>query len=943
MRQFLTLLFSVLALSLSFSQNTGSIIGKVLDKDLNNEPLPFANILIEGTSVGTTTDFDGLFEINDLTPGTYNVLISFVGYETQRATLAVEAEKVTEISVSIGTLSDALDEVVVTTVARKDSEMALLINQKNALAMKQEIGAEEISKKGIGNAATAVIKTSGVSRQEGSGTIFVRGLGDRYNITLYNGLPLPSNNPSRKNIDLGLFTTDIVKSIGIDKAFQANQYGDFAGASIDIVPKETSGNQLLSFSWGGAINTAVSKVDKFYLHSGPTRNGFYEANYPKDPMNAYRFKSSMDRQEAFNGATPLNTNFGVQFNKTITLGEYQKISVFAVGNFDNKFTYNEGVSRGSVNTSGLVFKDFDFKKFQYETNTTGMFNLGYFSEKSSLKINSLLVNSTNQNQQEYKGVIDVFDYAPEGGGYVQRAVFERTTLNVNQLLAEHQFSDALTASMGLGYNLMDNSIPNRRQTTITPENWDNPQGPLSFKQTLNAGDNHRFYQSLTENEIAANMKLDYVLGRDENGTYKSKISLGYNGKLKDFDFGATQFNFKIITRSNGRTIDQPIVSSPYQLDEYFNQANFLNGLFDIRTFRGRASQANALDPQTYDGQQNIHAGYINIEHNLTDKTAVLFGLRAESVYQEIGWSTSIDPSGDRFAIDKLEWLPSLIVRHAFKEDHNLRFSLSKTYTLPQIKERALFQFEEVTQVYIGNPALYASTDYNVDFKWEYFPSGNELVSAALFGKLIENPINDAAINSASNDISYVNSGDQAIAAGAEIEIRKNLISKLRSVGDITLKQNLTIGLNLSYLFSNQKLDAQKVLEETQAIGLLPLSVDFTKTEDKLTGASEILANFDTTFFHEFNEEQNFQTSLLFNYFSDRIYAFGTEGRGNIVDKGIPTLNWVSKGKLGKGFGLSLSAKNLLNPSVERFQEVQNVTILSYKKGIEVGLGISYSF
>lgn len=943
MRLLYTLLLSLLLLPLTYSQTTGSIIGKVLDKDMNDEPLPFANILIEGTSIGTTTDFDGLFELNDLSPGDYQVLVSFVGYETQRVAVTVAAEKITEFNISIGTLSDALDEVIVTTVARKDSEMALLINQKNALVMKQEIGAEEISKKGISDAATAVVKTSGVSRQEGSGTIFVRGLGDRYNITLYNGLPLPSNSPSRKNIDLGLFTTDIVKSISIDKAFQAIHYGDFAGASINIIPKETAGNTLLNFSLGGGVNSTVAKLDQFYLHSGPSRSGFYEATYPKDPLNAYRFKSGMDRQEAFGGATPLNSNFGVQLNKTFSLGEYQKLTVFAVGNFDSKFTYNEGVSRGSVNTSGLVFKDFDFKKYQYETHTTGMLNLGYLAEKYSLKYNSLLVNSTNQNQQEYKGIIDVFDYAPEGGGYVQRAVFERTTLWVNQLLGDFAFSKTLSASFGLGYNLMDNSIPNRRQTTITPDNWDNPEGPLSFRQTLNAGDNHRFYQGLNEAEWAANVSIDYLLGLNDESDFSSKISLGYNGKQKTFDFGATQFNFKIITRSNGQFINQPLVSSPYALDQYFNQTNFLNGLFDIRTFRGRSTQANALDPQTYDGAQNIHAGFVNFEHKLSDKTSMLLGLRAENIYQEIGWSTSIDPAGDRFAIDKLEWLPSLILRHALKEDQNLRLSLSKTYTLPQIKERALFQFEEVTQVYIGNPALYASTDYNFDLKWEYFPTGNELLSAAVFGKLIQNPINDAAINSASNDISYVNSGDQAVAAGTEIEIRKNLLSKVRSVGDEELKQNLSLGVNFSYLYSHQKLDAQKVLSETQATGLLPLSVDFTKTSDKLTGASEILANIDTTYLHEFNAVQHIQASLLFNYFSDRIYAFGTEGRGNIVDQGIPTLNLVAKGTIAKGFGLSLSAKNLLNPDVARFQEAQNVTILSYKKGIELGVGINYAF
>ena len=55
----------------------------------------------------------------------------------------------------------------------------------------------------------------------------MRGLGDRYNITTLNGLPLQSNNPALKNIELGIFSTDIVENIGISKTFNAKNYADF--------------------------------------------------------------------------------------------------------------------------------------------------------------------------------------------------------------------------------------------------------------------------------------------------------------------------------------------------------------------------------------------------------------------------------------------------------------------------------------------------------------------------------------------------------------------------------------------------------------------------------------------------------------------------------------------------------------------------------------------
>jgi hypothetical protein len=55
------------------------------------------------------------------------------------------------------------------------------------------------------------------------------------------------------------------------------------------------------------------------------------------------------------------------------------------------------------------------------------------------------------------------------------------------------------------------------------------------------------------------------------------------------------------------------------------------------------------------------------------------------------------------------------------DKQNLRFGFSKTYTLPQFKERAPFIYEEVLQVKVGNVDLYESDDYNFDIKWEMFP------------------------------------------------------------------------------------------------------------------------------------------------------------------------------------------------------------------------------
>ena len=238
MKKIFLLLFTLFSVYAN-AQDTGSIAGKLTDKEFDNEPLPFANILIKGTSKGTTTDDAGLYMLDNLKPGDYVIEYSFVGYETQTIEATVEAGKVTEINVPMGANAASLEEVVIQTTTKRESEVAVLLEQKKAVEIKQIIGADELSRKGVSDAAGAVAKISGVSKQEGSSNVYVRGLGDRYLNTTMNGLSLPSNNVNKKNIDLNLFSSDVIQNVSISKAYAAQFYGDFSAGNVDVTSKRT--------------------------------------------------------------------------------------------------------------------------------------------------------------------------------------------------------------------------------------------------------------------------------------------------------------------------------------------------------------------------------------------------------------------------------------------------------------------------------------------------------------------------------------------------------------------------------------------------------------------------------------------------------------------------------------------------------------------------------
>ncbi|KAB5489346.1 TonB-dependent receptor [Flagellimonas hadalis] len=949
MKYFLLIFVFAFATYTYAQQTTGGIVGKLTDREQNDEPLAFANILIKGTTLGTTSDFDGLYEIPNVEPGTYTLSFSFLGYETvEIPNIEVVAGKVTSIDVPMSASQGvALDEVVVTTVARKDSEVALLLDQKRTITLETSIGAQELARKGASDAATAVTKVTGIAREEGTGNVYVRGLGDRYNITTLNGLPLPSNNTAKKNIDLGLFGTSIIESIGIDKTYNAKNYGDFAGANINIVSRNYTGAGFLELGVSSGANSEAIGVEDFYLYEGPDFSGFYNKEIPDNPFNN-TFDTSWDRETR---STPINSSLSLKGGDSFNIGENSTLNFFAVGSFSNKNSYREGVNRGAPNLgTGLPNSDFDYQRYSYETATTLMGNVGLrLGSANDIKYNFVMLNNSEQKHEEFDGILDREDDAPNGGGFIQRNTFERTTLMINQLLGNHDLNENLELNWGVGYNNVQNLVPDRRQNTLLPYTNNDPQGPKSFRLVSDASANHRFFQELTEDELAANISTSFKFKKNDDDAFDGKLTLGYNGRFKDVSFEATQFNYQILNIANQPNVD------PYNIDAYFDEYGPGTGYWQIRTFRGTASTAGSLDPQTYGGEQQINAGFLTLEYKFTPKFTLFAGVRGEQIVQRIDWSTVIQGIGNN-ELETFEFLPSLALKYELNEKQNLRFAASKTYTLPQFKERAPFLFqEEINQDTQGNPALENSTNYNFDLRWELFPSSSELVSLAVFGKYIENPINTFLIVSAANNLSYANTGDSATAFGAELEVKVDVLENEKESAESMLVERLSVGGNISYLNTNQELDYLKVSEETN------FAAAFTNTEAPLQGASDFIFNADISYYTEFANNKNLRTTLAGNYFSDRIFALGSTGRGHLVDKGFVSLDFITAAQLGDHFGLGLNVRNLLNPLVERvnenaegdldttnpaipgFLEDGPVTALSYKKGVDLSLSLTYKF
>ncbi|MGB5608492.1 carboxypeptidase-like regulatory domain-containing protein, partial [Eudoraea sp.] len=107
----LALVFSLLFTALLFSQQQGSVVGTILDKEMNNEPMLFAHVQIKNTPISIQTNFHGNFEITSIDPGNYTLLVSYLGYKTIEIPIIIEENKTTQVIKEIEAKKISLEDI----------------------------------------------------------------------------------------------------------------------------------------------------------------------------------------------------------------------------------------------------------------------------------------------------------------------------------------------------------------------------------------------------------------------------------------------------------------------------------------------------------------------------------------------------------------------------------------------------------------------------------------------------------------------------------------------------------------------------------------------------------------------------------------------------------------------------------------------------------------
>lgn len=883
---------------------TGILKGKITDKTTGEE-LVGAAIVVDGTTIGTITNFMGEYEMPPLDAGTYTIRVQYISYEPQvKEGVVITADETTVLDFKLGSAEMDLEEVQVVAKANRESENLLLLEQKKAVVATQAVGAQEMSRKGASDAEAAVTKVSGISKQEGVKNVFVRGLGDRYNSTTLNGFALPSEDPEYKNISLDFFSSDVIKTVGVNKVFSANQTGDVGGAIINIESKELVGDRELALSGSVGANaatfgktflrpTGINGLGYFTATGAPTSTEVASSNYSfNNKLNPIEKNSTLNQSYGFSGGSKIG----------------DKATFYLIGGYNHDYFYNEGVSFNTTQ-NGTIYQDYDYQKYIYSTNHQLMANIDYqLSANSSLTYNALYLHSNRAYYGHFEGFDEKYENtgADDGLGIMIRQQVNDNSLLVNQLYGDFKVADRLSANVGAAYNLVMGNEPDRRINRLYYKDG-------NLKYLGSEGNHQRFDSELKENDINARAIFSYKLNEDKEN---STLRFGYTGRFVDRTFEADINNHGL--RPMGLT--QSYDPASLNMDDFFNNDNLgYSNYFVVSYFK-----------DMYTVNTTIHSGFADATVELGDKLVLAGGLRADLVDLTVDYNVNRGQTTGSSVINETYLLPSFNARYSINEKNALRFGASKTYTLPQAKEISPFEYQDVSFRSSGYADLMPSQNYNVDLKWDFYLSNDELLTLTGFYKYITDPISRVEIASANGFLSYRNIADHAIASGIELEFRKNLFKVMNE----TSKKQLSLGLNSSYIYTNVKLPED-------ITSFYP-----THDEAELEGAAPFIVNADVSYSLS-NGDKKLSTSLVLNYTSDKMYTLGTNGYENIVEKGVPILDFVASAKLNKHWGLKAKAANLLNPTFNLSRNASNtensVILLDYKKGAVFSAGITYEF
>lgn len=883
----------------------GVLVGKVTNP-ASGAPLSGVRAFVRGSELSATTDEEGAFRLT-MPQGKWDLSFVRPGYATESAAVEVVADGEVSVAVTLEKTGLQLSDLTITAPRIVGGTASVLDERRDASTVSDILGAEQMSKSGDSDAASALKRVTGLTVIGGK-YVYVRGLGDRYSATLLNGSSLPSPEPEKRVVPLDIFPTSLVEQVIIQKTFSPDKPAEFGGGIVEVITRSVPEKPIFNIGISGAYASGGTFGKGLVGPQGETDwVGFGTDSRQLPPALAAaseeeaikaagRFSDggyTPEEIESFGEMIPNRWGLSTKelppdFGATINAGGRLRFGDFSLGGlvggvFANGWDIDDGVrSVFASGANGLVeSKRTTFTSTENTVRLGGALALGA-EWKDIVKLTSTtLLNRTSVAtglRYDADDPTGLNDTRSERSSWVeQQLVFEQVGAKIDLpfMLVEGRFATALATRLE----------PDRREWTYNLTE----DGTYVLSQRGSWSDIQ--FLELDDSMIDGGLDLTFPLPWPREGT---SIKVGGLRATRARTSGTRRFGYQFNGTEGldlGGKIEDLMVA-----ENIGQESDDDLGYLQL--------EENTINSDDYTAGQEIYSAYAMGDAVLTGRFRALGGLRFERSVQTVTTFEQFDTEKEPVIADlgASDFLPAATLTYAIGPKKNtdqmlVRAGYGRTLSRPEFRELTEVQYYDYRtgRTLYGNPELRRAIIENVDARWEWYPRDGESVSVGAFFKYFDQPIESVvAVSAVSGSVGTFANATSATNVGTEIDFRQSLDRFHPALADFYFSGNVAIiasEVDLSGTDGNQ-----------------------TSEQRPLQGQSPWVVNAQISYE---NPDIRTSVSLLYNAFGPRIVDVGTSGIPDTYEMPVHRLDAVWTQGLGKHFQTRVKLANVLDwPSVQ---------------------------
>jgi TonB-dependent receptor len=752
------------------SAEMNNIEGRVFDAETGRS-LPGANIQVQGTAIGTSTNLEGRFVIRDAPQGEVVLVVSFVGYETKEVSVN---DPDIDLELYLTPSAATLEGVTITAFRR--GQQRALNQQKQAANIINVVDSELISTFPDPNVGEALKRIPGINIQSDQGEaryIQIRGTSPTFSSISINGEQIAAPEGDERSAALDMIPSDLLASIEVAKAITPDMDGDAIGGAVNLnTMTAVTADRVFNLTTSGGYHDQVRDLSPF----GRRATINYGQRLGDESQFGYMIGGHYSKNSLGSDSNEMEYDEGELEELQLRNYELTRERIGLTSNFDYRFNTN---SRIFLTTSYNYFADLEFRR---------------------------------------RVVIEPDEIARE-----LKDRLEKQRIISSSLGGEHFLGNGFNIDYRLSYSYSDQNTPKDRSIAFVQEhediegdgvdfigfdrsNTNYPQFVLTSEAPATAGVYN--YNAFEFDEFAdadektseqhfttrLNLSKDYILSGQVTGIFKfgglarfKSKELNLDERIYDYDGSATFADLLGNYEPDN-----------YLFDKYsggigqFAGPRNMNDLFDNNRGDFELDEEDSIEAsneEDFTASEDTYAAYLMTNMQIGN-LGLLYGVRYEHVVSEYtGNVIEFDDDEDLVLpitsltdANKYNFLlPMVHLKYDIQNRANLRFAWTNTFAKPNYIDLVPFRIIERAdeEIELGNPDLEPVRSMNLDLMAEYFIGNSGLISAGMFYKKIRDFIYIANFDFdqapyAGYEATQPINGDDADLFGVEVALQHQL-------------------------------------------------------------------------------------------------------------------------------------------------------------------------